>query len=795
MPQPDTALPDDGLRNDGLPDDGLLNMLRGAGPIEPICRSLGLSPAEFAAMRDTWLASHATLGDRTLAGPVGGTVEILRDRAGIPHIYAASTTDLYFGLGFAMAQDRLWQIDRLRRRALGRQAEILGPAYAAADAAHLTVGLDEISRREAAAIDPATAAVVGAMVAGLNRFIEAAGDDLPVEFRLLGYRPAPFTLRCIIAIARGFWWSLNGRIDRLAAAECARFFPDALRPLYLTPEAAENVILPGPGGAPGRLAAGTDAGTDDATGSNNWALSPARTGTGQPILCGDPHQPFWVPSSWYEFALHGPEDDAAGSGHPGLPGLWFGCNGTAAWALTNNMASTRDLYREQPDPADPGRYRDGDGWRRFASREVEIPVRGEPTRHLTIRSTLRGPVVNALLPPLEQGGDPPLSLRWVGMEHLDDLRAMLGLSRARNWAQFRATLRDWALPVFNWVFADRSGSIGYQMAGRLPVRGRITPGYRDAANPADRWQGSIPFDDLPSRSDPSCGYVASANQRPLPPDDPRPIYGAYSQGHRGVRIDAAFAAGTHGSDDNIRLQNDVLNPRALHLVPHILRHLAGRTDPDLAVLESALAAWDGRYTPEAVAPTLFETFMFIWQRSVAAQHLPERLLDLTLQQTGLGAALLEQDGLDYFPDGVSATVRVVARQAVATLRRRLGEDPGVWNWGAVHTAHWRHPLSTPALAEAVDIGPAPVDGGSHTIRNTGGELPPHAASSGAEYRLVADLATPEAFLAVQNIGNSGVPGSPHYRDQFSAWLRGEYHVVQLRREALDIESTTTIAPA
>lgn len=780
----------EGLTDMPLDDAALLAALRDRQPLDAICRATGIPAAALQSARDAWLARHAAIGNRTLAGRVGGTVEILRDRAGIPHVYAGSTADLYFGLGFAMAQDRLWQMDRLRRRALGRQAEILGPDFAAADAAHLTIGLDTISTREADAIDPVTRAVVEAMVAGINRFIDSAGADLPVEFRLLEYRPAPFTVRCVVAIARGLAWSLSGRIDRLAAAECARFFPEPLRALYLTPEASENTILPGAAGDPGRRACGTD----DATGSNNWAIAGRRAVAGQPILCGDPHQPFWVPASWYEFGVHGPEDDAAGCGHPGLPGLWWGSNGSAAWALTNSMASARDLYREEVDLADPGRYRDGDTWRRFESREVTIRVRGEADRTLAIRATVRGPVVNALLPALDQHGDPPLSLRWAGMEHMDDLRALVGLGRARAWEQFRATLQDWAAPVVNWVFADRSGTIGYQMAGRIPLRGRIVHGYRDANDPADRWQGNIAFAELPCCRDPVGGYVATANQRPVPADDPRPIYGAWSQGYRGVRIDAVLAAGTLDRAASIGLQNDVTDARAARLAPHILRHLAGRTDPDLAALVSALTGWDGRYTPDSVAPTLFESFMFLWQRCVADQYLPERLLDLTMQQTGLAAVLLEQDGLSCFDAGTAATVRVVARQTMATVRAWLGEAPSGWRWGGVHTAHWRHPLSAPALAGALDIGPAPVDGGAHTVCNTGGELPPHAAGSGAEYRMVVDLSAPECFLAVQNIGNSGVPGSAHYRDQFEPWRRGDYHVVHLQRAALEVESTTRIVP-
>ena len=276
---------------------------------------------------------------RQIVGAVSGRVEILRDRSGVPHVYAASTPDLYFGLGIAMAQDRLWQMDRLRRRALGRQAEILGPAYVASDIAHLTVGIDEIANREAGALDEKTQQVVSALVAGINRQIELFRRHLPPEFRTLDYAPEPFAVRDVVAIARGIWWSLNGRIDRIVAAEAARMLPEAFRGLYLTPEASENRVLQ------------HAAGTDDATGSNNWALHGSRTPTGSLLLCGDPHQPFWVPSTWYEYALHGPEDDAAGAGHPGFPGMWWGSNGTIAWAITNNMASTRDLYVEQVDPA------------------------------------------------------------------------------------------------------------------------------------------------------------------------------------------------------------------------------------------------------------------------------------------------------------------------------------------------------------------------------------------------------------------------------------------------------------
>ena len=485
-------------------------------------------------------------------------------------------------------------------------------------------------------------------------------------------------------------------------------------------------------------------------------------------------------------------------GHPGFPGMWWGCNGTTAWAITNNAASTRDLYRETVHPEDARRYRDGNGWRDFAERQVTIPVRNEAARTRVIRSTVRGPVVNELVTPVTEGGDPPLSLRWVGAEHIDDLRAGIAVSRARDWTRFRDALRDWSIAVFNFVYADSAGNIGYQMAGRVPVRGRVYPWVPRRRQSGRSVAGLHPVRRAAEQLQPGRGYVASANQRIVAPDYAHPIYGAYSQGHRGVRIDQEFA-GKRGLDRaaSIRFQNDVKNCRAERSCPHILRLLAGSTDGDVAQVVGALSGWNYRYDLASSAPTVFETFMALWTRHVLAVHLPARLLDLTVQQTGLATSLLEGAAPDYFASGTAAQAVAVARQAVAALRARLGADPAGWQWERVHIAHWRHPVSSPVLAGALDIGPAPVDGGSHTVRNTGGELPPHGASSGAEYRIVVDFGDPSSFLAVQNIGNSGVPGSPHYRDQFRPWIDGTYHVVHLTRDGVerDCASTTRLVPA
>lgn len=739
----------------------------------------------------------------TLSAPVGGRVEVLRDRAGVPHVYASSTADVYFGLGFAMAQDRLWQMDRLRRRAMGRQAEILGEAYVQSDLMHHAVGIPAIAASEVERTDALTRTILESFVAGINRQIEARGRELPIEFSLLDYEPEPFTVRDTIAILRAEWWSLNGRLQNLTIGEAARLLPDHLQAAYLEPESPEIRILPP--GSPYPAAdpaiqppADLRVGTGDSTGSNNWAVAGSHTASGHALLCGDPHQPFSLPSSWYEYAVHGPEDDAAGAGHAGVPGLWWGFNGRVAWALTNNAASTRDLYREEVHPTDPGLYRDGDRWLPFEERTVEVRVRGAdaPVRH-TQRATVRGPIVNHVVPVLQTRGDPPLALRWVGQEHLDDVRAAIGIGRAGDWDTFRGALRDWSVAVFNFVYADRSGRVGYQCAGRVPIRGRVARGYRDANEPADRWRGVIPFEALPHAIDPPRGYVASANERAAPDDYPYPMYGSWGGGERSERIRQTLES-RHARDrtQSVALQNDVKSCRAERLCPPLLDWFSNVSDPDIVALRDTLSPWDYCYTTDAAAPTLFETFMEVWQARVARARFPAELVPLVRGQAGPAARLIERGDLDWFDGDLRLELEAAAREAMQLVQARHGADPAGWQWGRVHQAHWRHPLSTPGR-EWLDIGPAPVDGGVDTVRNTGAGQPAWAASSGAEYRMVVDFAEPDRFLAVQNIGNSGQPGSPHYADQFPAWLAGEYHTVALNRVDVerDLEGTTVLLQA
>jgi penicillin amidase len=292
----------------------------------------------------------------------------------------------------------------------------------------------------------------------------------------------------------------------------------------------------------------------------------------------------------------------------------------------------------------------------------------------------------------------------------------------------------------------------------------------------------IPFDELPRMFDPGRGYIASANQRVAPDDFAHPMYGAWAAGYRGERIDQVLgAAQPFDRQQAIALQNDVTSIRASRLSPAIVSALAeGDT------VRNVLAAWDFRYTVDSAAPTVFDTFMEVWQERTVRQYVPEPLWPLVAGQTGLAARRLEADA-------DPRDVHAAAAETLIRLQHRFGADPNGWMWGKVHQAHWRHPISG-SDHSWLDIGPAPVDGGSETLRNTGAGQPAFSANGGAEYRLVVDFSEPDHILAVQNIGNSGVPGTPHYADQFQPWLDGQYHVVSLCRAEVeaDLERTTVL---
>lgn len=750
----------------------------------------------------------ATQGTARVSG-LHGAVGLTRDRFGIPHVQAKTDADLFFGFGYATAQDRLFQLDFLRRRASGRLAEILGPEAVESDRLYRTLGLKQVAEREWAALPAATRDLTSSYTAGINALREASRHLPPVEFDLLGYRPEPWTpLDCLLILGE-FRWYLTGRFPVIVIPELVkRALGDG--PLYrdfLLGEADEESILqlgdyPAVSRADGR--AGTATGDPDGgQGSNNWVLAGTRTVSGRPLVASDPHVPFGAVSIWHQVHLQGGSFHVAGVALAGVPAVMIGRTPRVAWGLTNNICSLRDLYWEQTDPAQPGYFLFDGRWEPATVREEVIRVQGAEPVQLTVRSSRNGPIVDDLLPPVARHTG-PVALRWLGERSCGWLTALHDMDRATSVDTFRAALQPWLVPTFNLVFADADGRIGHQTTGRIPVRRLAERGYRPGADPLHQWAGLLQFEEMPRLADPPRGYVVTANNRLTPADFPAPLSGTWSSGHRARRIREAIEARPRMTSEDCQvLQQDVVSGRALACVPALVALLAEAADPRVRQATTLLRAWDGRATTESVPAALFNVFFVHWCRAVVAERFaPEQVELLATAAGGLATRLLHGDSSAWFARGKRLPAVQSAFQATLDeLTSRLGPDLASWTWGRLHRLVQKHVLSGRGdLGQLLDRSGQPTRGDGNTVCSSTPDAA-HAAYLGAGFRMTVDFSDLKQRLSMVEVGSvSGHPGSPHYDDQLPLWAAGGYHDVDLAGEPavptahLTLEPTTGTRP-
>jgi len=620
-----------------------------------------------------------------------------------------------------------------------------------------------------------------------------------------------------VTIARAGLWQFSGRIENIVIGEAAeRLLPPDLAERFLSVEAPHESIVPARAdGSPGPQAAASARGkrgdgsadaSGEPLGSNQWAVGPDLAARGAPLLASDGHVPYYQPSTRYEVHLVGGRLDCIGIADIGVPMLQNGRSRGVAWGLTNNVSSNRDLYVEELSPSNANEVRDGDGWAQVERREETIVVRGAAPIHLVVRTGPRGPLVNHLIPSVDPAGDAPLALRWVGLDPRDCITGGLDLNRAQTAAEARETHRAWHFSGQNPGFADTEGHIGYQMRGRIPVRGRIVRGYRSPSNPDDAWQEPLGFDAQPAEADPPRGWIASANQRPHPVGSDVPLYGSYGDGYRGRRIRALLTeAGAVRAPftlaDMGAMHQDVYSERAAELkgaVADLLTSAGALPDPDLARAARLLRRWDSRYTVGSVAAALFATFWWRWCARVAAARFPQHLHGPTAGAAGAVAHDLLVEGNFGWLDGADAVqreVRAAMTEALGWLREHLGDEWRLWTWGHLHPLKLTHVLSAgrPIFAELFDIGPRPCPGGLGVLNQNSYAIRDRFwTTGGPHYRFLADLAEAGQAQGINTAGTAGNPASPHYADQFPDWLAGRYHPLYMDRADIDAHAEATL---
>ncbi len=737
------------------------------------------------------------IGLQNLKAPVS----VAYDERGVPHIRAENEHDLYRALGYVHAQDRLFQMEMVRRLANGELSEILGPKLMDADRLFRTLGLRNFAQNYAAKMDmntPANQALL-AYLDGINQF--QASHPAPLEFDLLGIPKRDFTPKDTIAVSGYLAYSFAAAFK---TEPVMTFIRDKLGPEYLKafdvdwhPQGVVgNVALQTQDwSALTQLARASDealqaAGVAPFEGSNAWAISGRNTVSGKPLLAGDPHIAYSAPSVWYEAHLSAPGFELYGHHQALNPMALLGHNTQFGWSLTMFQNDDIDLIAEKVNPENPNQVWYHNQWVTLETRSETIAVKGAPAVTLTLRKSPHGPIVtDAFKTPL---ASTPIAMWWAFLETENPLlQAFYELNRADTRAKARTAAEKIHAPGLNIVWASTSGDIAWWAAGKLPIR---PPGVNptfilDASKGEAEKLGYYNFAFNPQEENPARGYIVSANHQPKPSSGV-PVPGYYNLADRAERLDLQLRNPDRQWDTAAAqaLQLDIgtaYGPRMLRDLIPILK--AVTTDPYEKAFLEPLEQWDGNYATGSIAPLLFNQLLYEIAKGAMADELGEEQFANLLKTRALDTALprLAADAKSPWWDDIRTTapesrfetLRIAWVNTLRHLESLYGKDLTQWNWGKAHTLTQNHPLGAQKPLDRIfNVGPFSVSGGREIPNNLSYSIgpAPWAVTAGPSTRRVIDFANPGAAQGINPLGQSGVWWDAHYDDQVARFVAGYY---------------------
>lgn len=694
---------------------------------------------------------------------VSRPVTVRFDALGEPHIHAESLDDALFVQGYVTAQDRLFQMDGLRRVAAGDLAEIVGPQALSSDRDSRRLRMRRAAEAAYLNLPPRDRAVIAAYARGVNAFLSSHGNNLPVEFTLLGYQPRP--------------WS--GVDSILVALYMFRDLTTTWRNELLKRDLMRQ-------GDPQKVAVlfPVRAGTEVQPGSNAWALAGSRTASGKPLLSNDMHLDYSLPGIWYMAHLQAPDLDVAGVTLPGAPGVVVGHNQRIAWGLTNSQFDVQDLYVEKLDQRS-GRYL-YQGRLEQAKPETElIRIKGQPPLQETGWLTRHGPLFAS------EAGE-TMALRWTALDASIFQYPILDIDRAQNWQQFTAALERFPGPAQNVVYADVDGNIGYHLAGKLPKRRGYTGDVPvDGSSGQFDWDGYIPFAELPSAFNPPRGMIVTANQNPFPANYPYPVNGNFAAPYRSQEIlDRLSTRKDWRPEQLLAVQRDVYSTSFHFLASQVVAAYdkRGAHSPSLDAAVASLRAWNGQMDKNLAAPFVISLVYQHVRSAVGENASPE---NGAAYQFPLAPSvvedLLRRRPAGWFTDWNEMLLRALA-DAVDEGARMQGRDLKRWQYGPFLSVRINNPVThqLPWVGKYFDIGPVPMSGSATTIKQTSRELAP-------SMRMDADTSNWDHSLLNELTGQSGQVLSSHYRDQWPDYYSGRSYPMQF--DKVQAKSTLEFHPA
>ncbi len=742
-------------------------------------------------------------------------VDLYWDSHGVPHIYSQNKEDLYYSLGYAHAQDRLWQMTVTQMAAEGRFAEFLGKELLPLDITQRTLGFWRMAQKIETTLSDSTRNYLEAYSKGVNAYADQHPKSLPIQFSLTDMEPIPWTPTHSVALARMMAWELNLAwrseltyaylFEQLPGNQFQQILPDnrffsfetaadttdslatALLPFLENDQRVRRII-----GAQGTH-----------TGSNAWAVNANKSTTESPLLGGDPHLALSIPGKWYEVHLNVNDQNLSGATIPGAPMVVLGRNDRLAWSLTNIMLDDTDFFEEAVNPDNPDEYLldslAGEPlYESFEEQQEVIPIKNEGDTVFTRRLTKHGPVISDIYPDQQLIGDRVITMKWTGHEVSNEVEALLGMNWAQSFEAFREHACDFKVPGQHFVYADRDGNIARLALASVPVRDNNPILFREGWDPSQDWRGYVPYEELPSEINPDRGWVANANQKPVNNNYPHYLSIYWEDNARYDRITQYMAENEQLSPEIFQqMQNDSRSLYAKKLMDQILPVLKENPDRFDTVI-SYLENWDFSYNQSETAASIMDVFMLRLSQNTFADEMTEPVYESFIKFTAIPERTLIrllQDGSSFFDnintDEQETREQIINRsmdQTISFLRSRFGPEPFEWRWEQLHTITLKPEL----LGEAADqpeapsalklivenllsIGPLPVRGHSSTLNN--GEYDwndPYEMTLGPSIRRIIDFSEPGYTLSILPTGQSENPFSPYYGNQTQSWIEGQY---------------------
>jgi penicillin amidase len=757
------------------------------------------------------------LDGRLQVAGLAAPVTVTRDSHGVPTIDAASLDDLFFAQGYVTAQDRLWQMDVMRRYGAGELSEILGHGTLKLDREQRILGLRAAAEKSMGMASPREREFFEAYARGVNAFIHDRSDRLPIEFRILRYRPKPWTPEDSVVIANQMVKDLNYHYFYNALERekiLAKLGPELTADLYVNrswhdrPPTVMREDLTQPESNSNKSQEDDEEDSPDnsvtrrssppallpqalpVNGSNDWVVSGAHTVTGKPLLSNDMHLGHQMPNLWYEAHLHSSTFDVAGVTLPGMPYVIVGHNQRVAWGFTNIGPTVTDVYIENFNAQ--GAYQTPNGWVQPEHRRELIHVKDKPDVAIDVRITRHGPVISELVP----GETRSLALRWTLYDGLHI--PFFDVNAAQNWEEFKKAFSRLDAPGQNVVYADVDGNIGYHATGKVPIRAAGDGSLPvSGADNAHEWLSYIPFDKLPNSYNPQSGIIATANGRITPDGYPNSISMEWEAPWRTARIYHVLESGRQlSAADMLALQMDVESEADLFAAERLVYAVDHASKPSTRAKQAAdlMRSWDGRMLSASPAPSITEK---------AVQELSWLLLEPKLGDTPSDAAkadevlswktyhwemrsvwlesILLHHPKRWLPEKYSSYDELLAAAVEAAVNDpKAPKDLANWHWGPVNAVEIQHPIlgKIPILNRWSGPGVQEQSGSGYTVKAV-------SAHHGPSERFTADMADLDRSTLNVVTGQGGNFLSPYYMDQWKAWYEGTTFTLPFSGKAVE----------